>query len=166
MIDAGDWNKDPPSQLSSEAPSSLGASELPEVRELVASGWHIAPDEPLFAFLPAVWPASHRTWVADRGTVYSEVFIGGQAGRLVPASAESVAAFDNDMARWCEDAGVPARPTGRVWLLRLPQGSPMSLEEVLELARSRAIAAGLRVRSSREFTEVTVETLEEVFGDA
>lgn len=158
-----DWNNDPPSGLSSEEPSTLAADALPEVLELRERGWVPAPEAPLFAFLPAVWPAEHRTWVQDRSTHFSVEFVDQEPGRLVRASAESTAAYDNDMAGVCEQAGVPTRPARRLWFLRVPPTAEVSLDDVLGLIKQRAKANGTPVRPSPAFTRAAVDTLAEVF---
>ncbi|GAB3199283.1 hypothetical protein GCM10027062_15430 [Nocardioides hungaricus] len=160
--DLPDWNDDPPSPSSSREPTSQSAPDLPEVRALLADGWQLAPEAPLFAFLPAVWPREHRIWVHDRSTHYSEEFVDGGPGRLVVADRESVEMFDNDMAALCESAGVPSRPADRVWLLRVPAESRWTVEDVLGEIRRRARAAGVPVRTSRQFTDVAVRTVQDM----
>lgn len=161
-----DWNDDPPSPLSSQTPTRTASSELPEVRELLAAGWQLAPEAPLFAFLPAVWPADHRTWVLDRGTWYSEEYVDQGPAQIVPADPESIAMFHQDMAQLCAMCGVPPRPAGRIWLLRMPSGSTATLESVLTTIRRRAKAAGVPVSPSQEFARVAVETIADVFADS
>lgn len=159
-----DWNDDPPSTLSQPGPRlSLGPAELPEVRALLDAGWQLAPDAPVWAFLPAVWPPEHRTWVFDRSTrtcIETIETASGRTSRVVPWTKADYAEVDTDLGALCTDAGVPARPRGRLWLLRTHAGT--SLSDVLERAIREVQASGDGFRPSPRLTAATRKVIDQI----
>lgn len=95
------------------------ASELPEVQQLAVRGWHPAPDAPYWHFLPAVWPGEHRCWLPDRLPRVS-VVSNGTDGVIVPWTEELAEEQYAQTVAEAREAGLPAPPRGRLWLLRSP----------------------------------------------
>lgn len=100
------------------------AHELPEVQRLEADGWRVLEPAPQLACLPALWPRASRCWVPDRlPRVVLEQRTSERAGGPVtvrpPTDAEI--AVDDEHADHCaRNAGLPAPPRRRIWLLRSP----------------------------------------------
>lgn len=156
-----DWNDDPPAPVSEpEDPSrsELQAADLPELQDFLSSGWELAPEAPIWAFLPAIWPMDHRAWIRDRARHVSIEF-SSTGQRFVEWSIEDFDEIDRDYANICALAGVPARPSGRLWLLRSPDGRTVNeiLEEVLRLGE----AEGVSFQASRQLTELTRRVIAE-----
>lgn len=126
-----DWGLDQPPAAPSGEGVALPPADLPEVVELVAQGWSLAPEEPLWVFLPAVWPRTHRTWVADRSTRWVEHSRDGAVVERVPWSADVYAELESDYNGLLAEAEVPPRPANRLWLLE-PPSSDMSVQAVLD----------------------------------
>lgn len=95
------------------------ASELPEVKMLMRSGWRPLEPAPLYCLLPAAWPVEHRTWVPDR---LPKVGMGGTTDTywsdIVPLSDED--RHDDYPAEQARVVGLPDPPVERIWLLRSP----------------------------------------------
>ncbi len=151
-----DWGVDDPMHprgaeaLQDDGPSSvLRPEELPEVVALGREGWFLAPEAPMWVFLPAIWPRAARTWVTDRSTRYTDSWMRTSAGTTYsrePSTAwerESVEAdMDHDLAR----LAMRGRPRGRLWLLRPPPGLRTledTLDEIYQAADERGIDPGL-----------------------
>lgn len=158
-----DWSNDPPAPGSVPGGGrvDLAPEDLPEVRRLVDEGWELAPDAPVWAFLPAVWPRSQRTWVPDRGTRTAVTFEGTTCRRM-DWTGEDYAERDADYASLCRDAGVADRPAGRLWLLRPPAG--WTVQRVLEQVVEEVAGAGAPFRASPELTTVTRRVVARAFG--
>ncbi len=93
------------------------AEELPEVQALMREGWRTLDAGPLHCLLPASWPSRHRTWVPDRlPRVAMCATTDHYVGRMVPAELDD----DWQPNEAAEDAGLPAPPSRRIWLLRSP----------------------------------------------
>ncbi len=107
--------------------------ELTEVRLLAQQGWCVAPEEPLLAFLPTVWPPEHRAWIRNR--VPWVWMCEGNPPAVVAPTAEELQreqeAQEADYAANLEGTGIPVPPVGRIWLLR----SPVDGVTVAEVAR-------------------------------
>lgn len=96
------------------------ADELPEVQTLMHEGWRPLHPAPLYCLLPAAWPSELRTWVPNR---LPRVAMGGSSGSYFGG----VTPFEDDddweaeeTAEQARVVGLPAPPTGRIWLLRSP----------------------------------------------
>ena len=84
-----DWSDDPPHPI--EQPELTGPArrpeELLEIQRLLSEGWELAPDAPVWVFLPAIWPRNERTWVPDRVSRTATVYdINGERGCFVPST--------------------------------------------------------------------------------
>lgn len=98
------------------------AAELPEVRALSAHGWRPLDEAWPRPILPAVWPAEHRCWVPDRLPRISQCF-DGRGQWLQPWNEDDQDNALADAAELASEAGLPAPPAGRLWLLRSPWSS-------------------------------------------
>ncbi|MFJ7272644.1 DUF5956 family protein [Streptomyces sp. NPDC099050] len=138
--------------------SELEPDRLPEVRELGQWGWSLAPDAPMWVFLPYVWPPDARTWVPDRSTRWQIDTTLDAACRLLDVACHPVSQAERETQERDANAdlarvGIPPRPAGRVWLLR-PLGGFKDVEGVLDHLCAGAEAQGVPVGLSAEFAEV------------
>ncbi len=154
----GDWGRDELPLRGEWPTTSLPADRLPGVLAARAEGWTLAPDAPVWAFLPAVWPPEHRCWVEDRSVRYVRVTCTGAPPVSIPWSAWDHVEGERDVNELLVESGVPPRPAGRVWLLRPPPGWP-DLDTVLRSVTGAADAAGVEGACSPPFVAVTVEVL-------
>ena len=148
-----------------ERPSSLVAAELPEVLAARDRGWWLAPETPMWVFLPAVWPEQHRGWLVDRSSRYVEEYCTGQSPRRLPWSADDSATVERDLNTLLRECGLPARPPARLWFLRLPPGC-VSLEELLVGLMDLANGAGVDACACHGFVSFTASRLREAFEAA
>ena len=145
-----DWGLDePPHPLgrSLDERSDLEVGQLPEVRALLAEGWFLAPEAPVLAFLPAIWPRSARTWIPDRSTHYAIVSTLDGDWNVLETCREPWTQTDHDTYEidinvLLGEGRVPPRPAGRIWLLRPPPGFS-SLDEAVDHLQRRAREAGV-----------------------
>lgn len=115
---------------------------LPVVVAARADGWHLAPEAPIWAFLPAVWPAEARAWVPDRSVRLSRMQCDGGIEAVIPWTAWDFAETERDTNDMLVESGVPARPFGRLWLLK-PPPSFTDLDDVTEAITAGAQADGV-----------------------
>ncbi|WP_380163915.1 DUF5956 family protein [Jannaschia sp. R86511] len=117
----GDWAADE-GQLRDELPHEpLPPELLPAVMAASERGWFLAPEAPMWCFLPAVWPSAQRAWVPDRSLRVVRVRREGAAETVIPFSAWDFEEQEEFINQVLVSAGVPPRPFGRLWLLRPPQ---------------------------------------------
>ena len=161
----GDWHDVAAHPLSSAEGSPRITAEvesLSEVMALTREGWKIAPDAPVWAFLPAVWPDDYRTWVHDRATRYAIAYTARANDEVthtrVALSDNDIEDLERDLSELAKLAGFPDRPTGRIWLL-LPIGG-YGPEEVCALAQRRVPPD--RFTASPELASATRAVLEDV----
>jgi len=67
-----------------------------------------------------VWPAAARAWVPDRSVRLIRLQCGGGVATVIPWSAWDQAETERDINDLLVSAGIPARPFGRLWLLKPP----------------------------------------------
>jgi hypothetical protein len=143
-----DWGIDQPPRWSGAAGSLLGPvvgddpRALPEVAEAVEAGWTLAPEAPLWCFLPAVWPRDDRAWVRDRRARHLLEQCEGQPTRRLPWSAADHADLELDTNALLSELGLPPRPAGRIWLLRLPPTASLTVDQLLARTWSAWVDAG------------------------
>lgn len=142
--------------------SSLVADALPEVLAARAAGWFLAPDAPLWVFLPAVWPASSRAWIPDRSTRYAVVRCDDEPPRREPWSTQDADEVEADMSDLLAQCGLSHRPAGRLWLLRPPAGFA-TLDDTLRQLIRRAEAAGAPIMACPQFVAAVDDALEFLF---
>ncbi|MBT2446295.1 hypothetical protein J7F03_04195 [Streptomyces sp. ISL-43] len=136
---------------------------LPEVRELRKLGWELAPDAPSWAFLPYVWPQGARTWIRDRSTRWvvetcMDALLAITDVRCEPMTEEELRVITADEGTLLADAGVPAPPAGRLWLLR-PVGPFGDLAGLLDHLCARADGEGVDLSLSRSLVALCAKEL-------
>lgn len=160
MRQISDWTNDPPSSLAPDGsrPTNSIVLELPEVQALIAQGWRLAPEAPVWSFLPAVWPKEHRTWVPDRA-LHLCVVVEGSVARTEQLTRAELDELDADAAQLCARAGIASRPPRRIWLLRdVNEWSP-------ERVCSEAVArVGEDFYTSPALTRIVQEILEQAMA--
>ena len=114
------WGADQAYLRDSWPSETLPPERLPAVIASRPDGWCLAPDAPIWSFLPAVWPAASRAWVPDRAVRLTRLQCDGGAESVVPWSAWDYAEVESDTNDMLAESGVPARPFGRLWLLKPP----------------------------------------------
>lgn len=137
--------------------------DLPEVRAAVAAGWFLAPDAPMWVFLPPLWPKRARAWVPDRSTHYMVGACTSQPSRRVPWTQDVIAEMEQNANSELERCGLPARPANRIWLLK-PPPSFGGLDDVLGQLCKVAHRRGVEPIASRSMAEVAAGELEHVFA--
>ncbi|MET9697075.1 DUF5956 family protein [Streptomyces sp. NPDC006529] len=161
-----DWDEDGtahPLSLRRSGRSELEPDRLPEVRELEVLGWESAPEQALWVFLPYVWPAAARCWVADRSTRWAvETRLDGH-GRVTdvecaPLPAADLHGMDAEADATLAGLGLPPRPAGRLWLLR-PVGPFEDLEAVLGHLYAVAAERAVEPAATRAFMELVRDEL-------
>lgn len=80
-------------------------------------GFEVAPDAPLWLFLPAVWPIESRAWIRDNRVRRLRTMTKGRWADL-PWSTADYFEVEADEQHIIRSYGLPPRPPGRVWLLR------------------------------------------------
>ncbi|WNI18146.1 DUF5956 family protein [Actinacidiphila sp. ITFR-21] len=157
-----------PAALRRTSRTELEPDRLPEVRELAEFGWEPAPQAPLWVFLPYVWPEDDRVWVPDRSTRWAVETRTDAAGRITgvrcdPLSPDDLAVLESDANADLAAVGVPARPAGRVWLLRPPSGFD-DLDAVLDHLCEAADRRGVEQRLSAAFVDLCGEVMASLTG--
>lgn len=127
-------------------------------------GFEVAPDAPLWLFLPAVWPVESRAWIRDNRVRRLRTMIKGRWGDLPWGAADyfEVEASEQEVIR---SYGLSPRPPGRVWLLR-PPPAVSDMEQTLQLLSDGAESAGVVADVTPEFLDHTVRTLRALFEPA
>lgn len=106
------------------------AEDVAEVAAARRQGWFSLGDEPLWCFIPAVWPGHARAWIRDRRVRHSTVQHDREPAERVPWTAADYFEIEAEYNRTLAAYGVPPRPGGRIWVLRPPVGYA-SLDDVL-----------------------------------
>jgi len=124
-------------------------------------GFEVAPDAPLWLFLPAVWPVESRTWIRDNRIRRLRTMTEGKWDDLPWGTADyfEMEASEQELI---QAVGLPPRPPGRVWLLRPPPGVG-DLGHILQLLSDSASSAGVTIDVSREFFDHTSRALRSLF---
>ena len=136
--------------------------EMPAVRAARNRGLEPAPEAPLWTFLPAVWPQASRAWVPDTRVRHMEVVCNGEPARTVPWSTVDYFEMETD-ANWSlAECGLPARPAGRLWLLK-PPPQIASLDDTLGRLIVSAKEAGLDIMATRAFVQQVHRDLDGLF---
>ncbi|MEU9034005.1 DUF5956 family protein [Streptomyces sp. NPDC048352] len=148
--------------------TELEPDRLPEVRELGEWGWSLAPDAPMWVFLPYVWPPGARTWVPDRSTRWQIDTTLDAADHVLevicrPVSQAEWQRQERDAAGDLARVGIPPRPVGRLWLLH-PVGGFECVDHVLEHLCTEAEARAVPVGLSAGFVELCADELSVLAG--
>ena len=154
-----DWGLNSDSMRSGWPSTAMLAHELPDVLKARDEGWYLAPDAPMWAFLPAVWPAEHRRWLEDRSIRWTRVSCSGPPSTEVPWSAWDYLEHERDVNELLTASSVPPRPAGRLWLLRPPQVFP-DLDSTIDSLAEGAVQAEIALTCSREFVEFVEATID------
>ncbi len=168
QVPTADWGWDLPEyeffpgQLTAPL-SALEAHDLPEVLQAAEQGFEPAPEAPVWCYLPAVWPPEARAWVRDRSTYYLTETCVGQEPRRRPWSFFEHFDFEEDTNRLLAECGVSARPTGRLWLLRPPDGYE-AVAQVLGFLFDSAVVDGLDATASSAMVLHVVTDLGTLFA--
>ena len=136
--------------------------DLDEVAEARRQGWFPLGEAPLWCFVPAVWPADARVWVRDRRIRHLTKQC--EDGRLerMPWSAADYFEVEDDYNRFLTEYGVPPRPPGRIWLLRLPAAYGNLVEVLSDIWDSWRTAGG-EDPPGPELVRHTARRLREIF---
>lgn len=127
---------------------SPGPQALPEVAALLADGWCLLGPDQRYSLLPAVWPAQLRCWLPDRMPKVWRVFDGGSVASVITDDEHRrLRNRDDDpsadaAAELAEQAGLPAPPPDRIWLLRSPWPR-LGVQLVLRMMSRRCAALHL-----------------------
>ena len=126
--------------------------DMPAVRVAREHGYEPAPEAPLWTFLPAVWPEAARAWIPDDRVRHARVACIGEPERVVPWSTADYFEMEAEANWMLAECGLPARPPGRLWLLKPPPGQE-SLERFVGLLLASSKRAGLPVMATAQFVE-------------
>jgi hypothetical protein len=124
--------------------------EVPAVRAAAEQGFEPAPEAPIWSFLPAIWPPEERAWVPDTRVRHWQGSCQGEPLRRVPWPTVTYFEMEEEANGLLAQCGVPARPAGRLWLLK-PPPTFSSLGVALASFSRSADDAGIAVMASREF---------------
>lgn len=138
---------------------------LPSVQAAVHQGYEPAPEAPMWCFLPAIWPATARAWTPDRRVRRMLIQCAGAAPVRVPWSTSDYAEIERDINLFLGEWGIPPRPFGRIWLLRLPARFA-SLDELLMSREVESVVAEVGVVASPEFVRRIDHELRNHFSQA
>lgn len=165
---APDWGMDEPPRVFDwdrgflDTVYSDEPNDVPQVRAARAVGYYPADEDPLWCFLPAVWPAHERAWVRDcRVRHLSRSYSDGRSERL-PWTAAEYGEVENDMNALLNELGIPPRPAGRIWLLRPPESHPTA-QDVLDQIWSGWLDSGGIGTATREFVDYARSELRRIY---
>ncbi len=127
-------------------------------------GFEVAPDVPLWLFLPAVWPVESRAWIRDNRVRRLRTMTNGRWADI-PWKTADYFEVEADEQHIIRSYGLPPRPPGRVWLLRPPPGVS-DLDQTLHLLSDAARSAGVEADVTPEFLDHTKRTLQALFEPA
>ncbi|GAA2734273.1 hypothetical protein GCM10009867_14020 [Pedococcus aerophilus] len=153
-----------PLDAGNEPVAADDARDLPHAMAARENGFEVAPDAPLWLFLPAVWPAAHRTWIRDNRVRSQRAAVDGDVVDLPWSTADYLDMEAHELSV-LRALGLPPRPAGRVWLLRPPPGC-RDLDDTLRRVTDAAHAAGVPTELTREFVDHVVVTLRTLFEPA
>lgn len=135
---------------------------MPEVQSARDQGYELAPQDPTWVFLPALWPESERIWIPDTRVRYRQVRCQGELPQTFPWPAVQYFREEAYMNELLADCGVAPRPAGRLWLLRPPSGYS-TLSALLRPIVESAEEVGIRVVPGRAYFEHVHDALDGVF---
>ncbi len=138
------------------------ADDVPEVVAARAQGYHPADESPLWCFLPAIWPAESRAWVRDCRVRHLTRHIGDGPSERLPWTAAEYGEIEDDTNALLAELGLPARPGGRIWLLRVP-APYATLREVIDDIWAGWLASGGVATATPGLVEYTRHRLRDIF---
>jgi hypothetical protein len=143
--------------------------DQPPAAQRGGSGWFEAPEAPMWAFLPALWPRAYRQWVPDDDVrLVTETTIevdGTTVSETRPWGDDEAATVESDINVFLEEAGLPPRPPARLWMLRLPPPWD-DLADYLDRLVERAGERGVDPACSPEFVSSVFEDVTHDFAVA
>ena len=153
-FDPGAWRGDP---VYSDEPD-----DVPAVRLARAQGYFPAHEAPLWCFIPAIWPSAARAWVHDQRVRHlTKTCDGGPLERL-PWSTADYARHEKDTNRLLAELGLPARPAGRIWVLRAPEPYATP-QDILDEIWAGWQASGGPAMATPRFVEYAQDRVREIF---
>lgn len=117
------------------------ANDLPLARLAREHGFEVAPDAPMWLFLPVVWPIADRAWIRDNRLRHLQTYVDGQLVDVPWSTADYFGAADDERDFLAALLPLPKRPPGRVWLLRAPRDHT-SIDETVRQMSDSSWAAG------------------------
>ena len=136
--------------------------DVPDVMAARSHGYTPASEAPLWCFVPAIWPSEARAWVRDsRARHLIRQCDGGPPERL-PWTTADYADHENDTNAFLAKLGLPARPAGRIWLLRAPEPY-RAAQDVLNDIWVGWQAHGGPAMATAEFVQYAQSRLREIF---
>lgn len=160
-----DWGADEAYRRDSWPSEPLPPERLPAVVAARTDGWCMAPDAPLWSFLPAVWPAAARAWVPDLSVRLTRLQCDGGVDAIIPWSAWDHAETERDTDDMLVEAGIPARPFGRLWLLKPPPPFE-DLDAAVDANTATAQADGVPLMCCTEVVTWTHAVVARWFADS
>lgn len=136
--------------------------DVPEVKAARARGYFPAHEAPLWCFIPAIWPAEARAWVRDQRVRHLTMQCEGGPLERLPWTTADYADIENDTNALLAELGLPARPAGRIWLLRAPQPYATA-QDVLDDVWTGWQASGGPAMATSDFVQHAQSRLREIF---
>lgn len=158
-----DWGAAEPPLRDDWPDLALPPDRLPSVRRAREDGWCLAPQAPAWCFLPLVWPTTARAWVPDRSVRVVRMSCDGGPPTEIPWSAWDHEEVERDTNAALASAGLPARPSGRLWLLRPPPGLD-DLDTAVEHLEAGSASAGVPLACGSELVAWTRDAVDGWFG--
>ena len=151
-----------PRALDWESVYSDSPEDVPGVKAARPHGYFPAHEAPMWCFIPAIWPSEARAWVRDsRVRHLTRQRDGGPLERL-PWTTADYADNENDTNAFLAELGLPARPAGRIWLLR-PREPYGTAQDVLDDIWLGWQASGGPAMATPQFVEYAHSRLHEIF---
>jgi hypothetical protein len=91
--------------------------DLPETQQLQSQGWVLLDGAPVHEYLPAVWPAEHRSWLHDR-LPRCRLSKQRQGWLVTPTVGDTLSDLIKPLGGPRRDLYPP--PEGRLWFVRSP----------------------------------------------
>lgn len=140
---------------------SNSVQDVPAVRDAAENGLTPIPENPMWCFLPAVWPTGDCYWTPDIRVRIMSVSCNDEPPTEIPWNAADYAAAEDDVNALLATCGISPRPFGRIWLVRTKH---KAMDELTQELLESAAAAGIGAMASREFAEFTRTKLPVLLG--